>query len=66
MTNAVGKSISSVTMWNIVSQLGKRDFSCGAVVNNLKDRKLFLIKWIEIILSQFLQGATGIVPPWRI
>ena len=35
--NAVGESISSVTMWNIVNELGKHDFSCGAVVNNLKD-----------------------------
>ena len=42
--NAVGESISSITMWNIVNQLGKHDFSCGAVVNNLKDRKHFLIK----------------------
>ena len=44
VANAVGESISSVTMWNIVNQLGKHDFSCVAVVNNLKDRKLFLIK----------------------
>ena len=44
MTNGVGESISSVTMWNIVSQLGKHDFSCGAVVNNLKDRELVVIK----------------------
>ena len=29
VTNAVGKSISSVTMWNIVNQLGKHDVSCG-------------------------------------
>ena len=42
--NAVGESISSVTMWNIVNELGKHDFSCRAVVNNLKDRKLFVIK----------------------
>ena len=41
VTNAVGRSISSVAMWNIVNQLGKHDFSCGAVVNNLKGRKLF-------------------------
>ena len=44
MTNAVGKSISSVTLWNIVNQLGKHDLSGGAVVNNLKYRKLFLTK----------------------
>ena len=41
--NTVDESISSVIMWNIVNQLGKHDFSCGLVVNNLKDRKLFLI-----------------------
>ena len=44
VTNTVGESISSVTMWNFVNQLGKHDFSCGAVVNNLKGMKLFLIK----------------------
>ena len=42
--NVVGKSISSITMWNNVNQLRKHDFSCEAVVNKLKDRKLFLIK----------------------
>ena len=44
VTNAVSGSISLVTMWNIVKKLGKHDFSRGAVVNNLKDRKPFLIK----------------------
>ena len=29
-------------MYNIGNQLGERDFSCESVVNNLKDRKLFL------------------------
>ena len=28
-------------MYNIVNQLGKNDFSCGLVVNNLKGRKFF-------------------------
>ena len=28
-------------MHNIVNQLGKRDFSYGSVVNNLKDRNNF-------------------------
>ena len=65
VANAVGESVSSETMWNIVNQLGKHDFSCEAVANNLEDRKLFLIQWTEIVLSQFLQGATGIVPPCR-
>ena len=40
----VGGSISSTTMYNLVNQLGKRDFSYGSVVNNLKDRKLFYDK----------------------
>ena len=40
-TNAVGESISSATMWNIMSRLGKHDFSLVSVVNNLKDGKLF-------------------------
>ena len=33
VTNAVGKSISSVIMWNTGNQLGKHDFSCGSEVN---------------------------------
>ena len=41
LINAVGECISSITMWNIVNQLGKHDFSCASMVNNLKDRKLF-------------------------
>ena len=40
----VDESISSITMYNIVNQLGKHDFSSGSVVGNLKDSKLFLIK----------------------
>ena len=44
MANAVGESVSSETMWNIVNQLGKHDFSFGALVNTLKDMKLFQIK----------------------
>ena len=27
MTNVVGKNIFSITMWNIVNQLGEQDFS---------------------------------------
>ena len=37
----VDQSISSITMYNIVNQLGKHGFSCGSVVNNLKDKKNF-------------------------
>ena len=40
-TNIVGESISSITMWNNVNQLGKHDFSCESVVNNLKEGKSF-------------------------
>ena len=36
-----GESISSISLYNIVNQLGKHDFSYGSVVNNLKERKLF-------------------------
>ena len=40
--NFVGKSISSISMLNIVEyHLGKHDFSCGYAVNNLKVRKVF-------------------------
>ena len=66
MTNAIGESISSVTMWNIVNQLGKYEFSCGAVVNNLKNRELVVIKRRELVLTQFLLDMTGIVPACRI
>ena len=52
-------------MWNIVNQLGKHDFHCGAVAINLNDRKLFLIKWIEIVLVQLLLSVAGIVPRCR-
>ena len=41
MSNVVGESISSITMWIIMNQIGKYDFSCGLVVKNLKERKLF-------------------------
>ena len=38
VTNAIGESISSRN--NIVNPLGRPDFSCGSVVNNLKERQL--------------------------
>ena len=41
MVDAISESISSISIWNIVNQLGKYDFSCGLVVNNLKERQLF-------------------------
>ena len=43
VTNVVGESIFSITMSNIVNQLGKHVFSCGSVVNNIKET-FFLIK----------------------
>ena len=41
LTNAIGKSVSSRSILNIVNQLDKYDFSCGLVVNNLKEQHLF-------------------------
>ena len=41
LTNAIGDSVSSISIWNIMDKLGKYDFSCGLVVNNLKERQLF-------------------------
>ena len=29
VANVVGEGISSTSVWNIVNQLGKHDFSCG-------------------------------------
>ena len=49
-----------------VNHIGKHYFSCGSLVNNMKDRKPFLIKLIELALTQFLLGAFEIVPPCRI
>ena len=66
LKNAVGERISLITMWNIVNQLGKHDFFCVSVVNNLKDTTFFLIEWVEIALTQFLLGVTGIIQPCRI
>ena len=41
ITNAIDESIYLISMWNIVNQLGKYDFSRGLVENNLKERQLF-------------------------
>ena len=40
MTNGIGESISSISIWNTLNQLGKYNFSYGSVVNNLKERQL--------------------------
>ena len=37
MTNAAGESISSISIWIIVDQIGKHDFSGGLIKNNLKE-----------------------------
>ena len=39
--NVIDEGIASIRTWNIVYQLGKYDFSCGWVVDNLKERQLF-------------------------
>ena len=41
VTNAMGESISSISIWNIMNQLGRYDFSFGLVVNNLRERQRF-------------------------
>ena len=41
VTNAIGESIYLISIWNIVNQLGRYDFSFGSVVNNLKERQRF-------------------------
>ena len=41
LTNAIEESISSISIWNILNHLGKYDFSCGWVVNNLKESQIF-------------------------
>ena len=41
VTNAKDESISSISIWNIVNQLGKYNFCCGLVVNNVKQRQYF-------------------------
>ena len=41
VTNAIGENNSSISIWNIVNQLGKYDLSCWSVVYNLKERQLF-------------------------
>ena len=39
--NAMGKCMSSISIWNIVNHLDKHDFSCRSVVDNLKEMQLF-------------------------
>ena len=45
MTNVVGKSITSISIRNIVNQLSRHDFSCGQMfLVGLKGMNLFPIK----------------------
>ena len=39
--HAIGESISSISIWNIVNQPGKYDFSCMLLAYNLKERQIF-------------------------
>ena len=41
VTNAMDESISLISIWNIVNQVGKYEFFCGSVVNNFIERQLF-------------------------
>ena len=54
VTNTIGESIPSISIWHIVNQLVKYDFSCGWVVNNLRERQLFFwsIEYFDLILAR--------------
>ena len=41
VTNAIDESISLISIWNIVNQVGKYEFFYGSVVNNFIERQLF-------------------------
>ena len=62
----VGEIISSITMYNIVNQLGKYYFSCGLVLNNLKDRKLFSDQINRNRFDLISARRAGIAPLCRI
>ena len=40
VTNFIGESTSSISMWNIVNHKVSMIFSCESVVNNLKEKKV--------------------------
>ena len=44
VANAIGESASSRSIWSIVNQLSKYNFSCGSVIIGLKETQGFLIK----------------------
>ena len=41
MINVEDENVSSISMWNILNQLVKHEFSCGLAVSNLKQKKTF-------------------------
>ena len=41
VTYAIGERVSSTSLWSILNQSGKYDFSCGQRVDNFGGRKLF-------------------------
>ena len=41
VTNALDESVSPTSIWKILNQLGRHNFSCGQVVDNLIERKPF-------------------------
>ena len=51
VTNAIDESISSISTWNIVNQLGNMIFLVGRLYITWKRGNFFLIKWIEISLT---------------
>ena len=51
VTNAIDESISSISTWNIVNQLGNMIFLVSRLYITWKRGNFFLIKWIEISLT---------------
>ena len=56
VAKAIGKSISSISIWNIMNQLGEYYFSCGLVVNSSKERQRFSNQmnrnWFDLIIAR--------------
>ena len=53
VVNAIGESVSSISIWNIVNELGKIDFSCGSVVNNLKENNWIRTSSLAVMVIFF-------------
>ena len=62
----VGETVSSITRYKIVKQLGKYYFSCGLVLNNLKDKKLFFDQTNRNRFDLISARRAGIAPLCRI